>query len=103
MSARVRPAKVRGRQIEEIRDADPNGRPVLHYQVIDPLTRMLRGGTIAQRALFAMTPYRRYPCGHGSTIDLRPSEGAASAGPCGQRLIGRRGVQEGPAPPRYVR
>ena len=46
MSARVRPAKVRGRQIEEIRDADPNGRPVLHYQVIDPLTRMLRGGTI---------------------------------------------------------
>jgi hypothetical protein len=46
MSRRVKPHKVRGRQIEEIRDADPDGRPVLHYQVIDPLTRMLRGGTI---------------------------------------------------------
>ena len=46
MSRRIKPHKVRGREIEEIRDADPDGRPVLHYQVIDPLTRMLRGGTI---------------------------------------------------------
>ena len=46
MSRRIKPHKVRGREIEEVRDADPDGRPVLHYQVVDPLARMLRGGTI---------------------------------------------------------
>jgi hypothetical protein len=46
MSARVKPPKIRGRQLEEIRDADPDGRPVLHYQIVDPLARMLRAGTI---------------------------------------------------------
>ena len=46
MSARIKPIRVRGRQLEEIRDADPDGRPVLHSQVIDPLTRMLREGTL---------------------------------------------------------
>jgi hypothetical protein len=46
MSPRVKPAKVGGRKLEEIRDTDPDGRPVLHSQVIDPLTRMLRAGTI---------------------------------------------------------
>jgi hypothetical protein len=46
MSPRVKPAKVGGRQLKEIQDADPDGRPVLHSQVIDPLTRMLRAGTI---------------------------------------------------------
>ena len=46
MSGRIKPIKVHGRQLEEIRDADPDGRPVLHSQVIDPLTRMLRAGTI---------------------------------------------------------
>jgi hypothetical protein len=46
MSARIKPNKVRGRQLEEIRDADPDGRPVLHYRIIDPLARMRRAGTI---------------------------------------------------------
>jgi hypothetical protein len=46
MIARIKPTRVRGRQIEEIRDADPDGRLVLHRQIIDTLTRMLRAGTI---------------------------------------------------------
>jgi hypothetical protein len=46
MSGRVEPAKVRGRQLEEIRDTDSDGPPVLHYQIVDPLARMLRAGTI---------------------------------------------------------
>ena len=46
MSPQVKPAKVGGRKLEEIRDTDPDGRPVLHCQVIDPLARMLRAGTI---------------------------------------------------------
>jgi hypothetical protein len=46
MSARVKPTRVHSRRIEQIRDADPDGPPVLHHQIIDPLTRMLRAGTI---------------------------------------------------------
>jgi hypothetical protein len=46
MSPQVKPAKVGGRKLEEIRDTDPDGRPVLHSQVIDPLTRMLREGRV---------------------------------------------------------
>ena len=46
MSARIKPIKVRGREVEEILEADPDGRPVLHYRIIDPLARMWRAGTI---------------------------------------------------------
>ena len=45
MSARIKPAKVRGRELEEVREADAGGRPVLHYRIIDPLARMRRAGT----------------------------------------------------------
>jgi hypothetical protein len=46
-SARVKPHKVRGRQLEEIREADPDGRPVLHHRVVDTLGKMLKAGTIS--------------------------------------------------------
>ena len=46
MSARIKPTRVRGRELEEVREADPDGRPVLHYRIIDPLARMRRAGTI---------------------------------------------------------
>ena len=46
MSARIKPTRVRGRELEEVREADPSGRPVLHYRIIDPLARMHRAGTI---------------------------------------------------------
>jgi hypothetical protein len=46
MSARTKPHKVQGRQLEEVREADPDGRPVLHHRVVDTLGRLLRAGTI---------------------------------------------------------
>ena len=46
MSARTKPHKVQGRQLEEVREADPDGRPVLHHRVVDTLGKMLRAGTI---------------------------------------------------------
>lgn len=46
MSARIKPHKVQGRQLEEVREADPDGRPVLHHRVVDTLGKMLRAGTI---------------------------------------------------------
>jgi hypothetical protein len=47
-SARVKPNKVRGRQFEEIREVDPDGRIVVHHRLVDTLGRMLKSGTIDQ-------------------------------------------------------
>ena len=44
--SRVKPHKVRGREFEEVREADPDGRPVLHHRTVDTLGKMLRAGTI---------------------------------------------------------
>jgi hypothetical protein len=46
MSARIKPHKVQSRQLEEVRETDPDGRPVLHHRVVDTLGKMLRAGTI---------------------------------------------------------
>jgi hypothetical protein len=46
--ARSKPHKVRGRQLEEIREKDPDGRIVYHHRTVDTLGKMLRAGTITQ-------------------------------------------------------
>jgi hypothetical protein len=48
MSARIRPHKVKGRQLEEVREKDPDGRIVYHHRTVDTLGKMLRAGTITQ-------------------------------------------------------
>ena len=49
MSARrSKPNKVRGRELEEVREVDPDGRIVVHHRVVDTLGRMLKSGTIDQ-------------------------------------------------------
>jgi len=48
MSRRIKPNKVRGRQLEEVREKDPDGRIVYHHRTVDTLGRMLRAGTITQ-------------------------------------------------------
>ena len=45
---RVKPNKVRGRQFEEVREVDPDGRIVVHHRLVDTLGRMLKSGTISQ-------------------------------------------------------
>jgi hypothetical protein len=47
MNARLKPRKVRNREVEEEYGADPDGRPVLRHRVVDSLGKMLRGGTIS--------------------------------------------------------
>jgi hypothetical protein len=47
-SARVRPHKVRGRELEEVREKDPDGRIVYHHRTVDTLGKMLRAGTITE-------------------------------------------------------
>ena len=48
MSARIKPHKVRGRKLEEVREKDPDGRIVYHHRTVDTLGKMLRAGTIDQ-------------------------------------------------------
>ena len=48
MSGRIKPNKVRGRQLEEVREKDPDGRIVVHHRTVDTLGKMLRAGTITQ-------------------------------------------------------
>jgi hypothetical protein len=45
---RIKPNKVRGRQLEEVRGVDPDGRIVVHHRTVDPLGRMLKSGAIDQ-------------------------------------------------------
>ena len=47
MSARIRPARVCGRELEEAREIDPDGRVVLRHRTVDTLGKMLRAGTIS--------------------------------------------------------
>jgi hypothetical protein len=47
MSRRVKPHKVRGRQLEEVREKDPDGRIVVHHRTVDTLGKMLNAGTIS--------------------------------------------------------
>jgi Domain of unknown function (DUF6456) len=47
MSARIKPHKVPGRELEEVREKDPDGRIVVHHRTVDTLGKMLRAGTIS--------------------------------------------------------
>jgi hypothetical protein len=49
MSARIKPHKVKGRELEEVREKDPDGRIVVHHRTVDTLGKMLRAGTITQK------------------------------------------------------
>jgi hypothetical protein len=48
MSARLKPHKVLGREFEQVREKDPDGRIVYHHRTIDTLGKMLGAGTIDQ-------------------------------------------------------
>jgi hypothetical protein len=48
MNRRVKPHQVRSRELEEVREKDPDGRIVYHHRTVDTLGKMLRAGTIDQ-------------------------------------------------------
>jgi hypothetical protein len=58
MSARLKPSKVRGREFEEVREKDPDGRIVYHHRTVDTLGKMLRAGTIDQAMHDAAKDFR---------------------------------------------
>ena len=46
MSRRIKPKHSAGRELEEVREKDPDGRIVVHHRTVDTLGKMLRAGTI---------------------------------------------------------
>jgi hypothetical protein len=48
MSRGIKPHQVRGHELEEVREKDPDGRIVYHHRTVDTLRKMLRAGTIDQ-------------------------------------------------------
>ena len=58
MSKRIKPNKVRGREFEEVREADPDGRLVVHHRTVDILRKMLRAGTISQEMYDAASDFQ---------------------------------------------
>ena len=48
MSRRIKPHKISGRRLKEVREKDPEGRIVYHHRTVDTLGKMLRAGTIDQ-------------------------------------------------------
>ena len=48
MSVRIKPLQVCGRDLEEVREKDPDSRIVVHHRTVDTLGKMLRAGTISQ-------------------------------------------------------
>ena len=48
MSRRIKPKRMPGREFEEVREKDPDGRIVVHHRTVDTLGKMLRAGTITQ-------------------------------------------------------
>jgi len=46
MSKRVKPRRLPQRELEEVRERDPDGRIVFHHRTVDTLGKMLRAGTI---------------------------------------------------------
>ena len=44
----MKPKRVPQRELEEVRERDPDGRIVVHHRTVDTLGKMLRSGTITQ-------------------------------------------------------
>ena len=59
MSARIKPHKVRGRELEEIREVDPDGRIVVHHRTVDALGNLRRSGAITETMQDAGRAFQR--------------------------------------------
>ena len=42
MSAAIKSCEIPGRELEEVREKDPNGRIVVHHRTVDTLGKMLK-------------------------------------------------------------
>jgi hypothetical protein len=94
---RIKPNKVRGRQFEEVREVDPDGRIVVHHRLVDTLGRMLKSGTIDQAMHDAGREFERAFAAAGlDPLQARSLErlpGNPSSASSAERMLdARRGV-----------
>jgi hypothetical protein len=61
-SKRVKPKQVPQREVEEVREVDPDGRIVVHHRTVDSLAQMLRAGTITLKMHDAARDFRTAFC-----------------------------------------
>ena len=59
MSARSKPARLPGRELERVREVNPNARIVLRHRTVDTLGRLLRSGTITEAMCDAGRAFQR--------------------------------------------
>ena len=88
--ARVKPHKVRGRELEEVREKDPDGRIVYHHRTVDTLGKMLRAGTIDQAMHDAAKDFQ-------AAFIVASSTRCGRCRSCGCRHRARAGAQRAPA------
>jgi hypothetical protein len=64
MKPRSKRARLPGRDIEEVRERDPDGAIVVHHRTVDSLGKMLKSGTIDQAMHDAARrlPGKFHPC-----------------------------------------
>jgi hypothetical protein len=58
MTGRTKSAKLPRRELEEVREVDPDGRIVVHHRTVDTLGKMLRSGAITQEMLDAARAFQ---------------------------------------------
>jgi hypothetical protein len=59
MSVRSKPHKVRGRDVEEVRVTDIDGRTVVRHRTVDSLRKLLRSGTVSETMYDAGRAFQR--------------------------------------------
>jgi hypothetical protein len=58
VSAVMKSCEIPGRELEEVREKDPDGRIVVHHRTVDTLGRMLKSGAIDQAMYDAATDFQ---------------------------------------------
>ena len=81
MSAGIKPHKVRGRQLEQVRELDPGRQPVVHYRVLDSLARLFHAGVITSEQYNAARAFEAAFAAAGlDPLRARPLDTVAGSG-----------------------
>ena len=81
MSKRIKLDKVRDRQLEQVRELDPDRRPVVHHRVIDSLARLFHAGVITSEQYRAARAFESAFAAAGlDPLRARPLDTVAGSG-----------------------
>jgi hypothetical protein len=98
MSVRIKPHKVKGRQLEEVREVDPGGHPRVHHRVVDNLARLFHAGVITSEQYHAARAFEAAFAAAGlDPLRARPLDTVSGSGchgsqPTASQALARRHV-----------